>query len=182
MKGYGWCFRKFNVLNVGPGRLDRRFLLGHVTEFLKLLKLTQKLLPDLSPALTGHAYLLFRQTTRKPVDEGVLLIGDAAGVAYTQSGEGIRPAIESGLLVARVIADAQGHYSRDRLESYGDLLAKRSRKSDSNWIARIGRRLPICVAGSIAWRLLETHWFAREVVLNRWFLRQNEPALQGVCA
>ena len=181
MKGYGWCFRKCNVLNVGLGRLDPHFLSRHVAEFLKFLKLTGKLSPDLSLTLTGHAYLLLSQTTRKPVDEGVLLIGDAAGVAYTQSGEGIRPAIESGLLAARVIAGAQGRYSRDRLESYGDLLAKQFGKSDSNWITRIGQRLPAGVVSSIARRLLETHWFAREVVLNRWFLRQNETALQGVC-
>jgi flavin-dependent dehydrogenase len=28
----------------------------------------------------------------------VLLIGDAAGLAYPESGEGIRPAVESGLI------------------------------------------------------------------------------------
>jgi geranylgeranyl reductase family protein len=178
MKGYGWCFRKHNVLNVGLGRLDRRSLSSHVSGFLNFLKATRKLSPDLPSALPGHAYLLFSQTTRKPVDEGVLLIGDAAGVSYAQSGEGIRPAVESGLLAARVIADAQGNYSRRRLDPYGDLLSKRFGGADSNWIERIGQRVPGSLVNPVARRLLETGWFAREVVLKNWFLRQHEVPLR----
>ena len=49
-----------------------------------------------------------------------MLIGDAAGLAYPQSGEGIRPAIESGLLAAETIIAANGDYSRAHLESYAD--------------------------------------------------------------
>ena len=30
-------------------------------------------------------------------------VGDAAGLAYPQSGEGIRPAVESGLMAATVV-------------------------------------------------------------------------------
>jgi len=178
MKGYGWCFRKQNVLNVGLGRLDRRRLSSHVTDFLNFLKVTRKLSPDLPSALPGHAYLLYSQTTRDPVGEGVLLIGDAAGVSYAQSGEGIRPAIESGLLAAKVIADADGNYSRERLDPYGDLLVKRFGRAESNWLARIGQHVPTRVVNPLARRLLQTDWFAREVVLKSWFLRQNEQPLR----
>ena len=52
------------------------------------------------------------------MDEGVLLIGDAAGMAYSPSGEGIRPAVESGLLAADVILEAAGDYRLARLEPY----------------------------------------------------------------
>ena len=38
MKGYGWCFRKENFLNVGLGRMDRHRLHDHVTNFLSFLK------------------------------------------------------------------------------------------------------------------------------------------------
>ena len=179
MRGYGWCFRKQNVLNVGMGRLDRHSLSHHVSEFLKFLKTTGKLPLDVPRALVGHAYLLYGQTTRNVVDEGVLLIGDAAGVAYAQSGEGIRPAIESGLLAAKAIGNAEGCYSRERLEPYSASLRERFGDSDSHWLTRIGRRLPAEVISSIGRRLLASRWFAREVVLNEWFLRENEAALKS---
>jgi flavin-dependent dehydrogenase len=147
-----------------------------VTDFLKFLKAAGRLLFDLPTSLLGHAYLLSGQTTRNLAGDGVLLIGDAAGVAYAQSGEGIRPAIESGLLAATAVAAAQGTYNRERLDLYRELMTQRFGKSDSHWATRIGRRLPSGLVGLLGRRLLATHWFAREVVLNRWFLRQSEPA------
>ena len=43
----------------------------------------------------GHAYgLADRRQGRRCVDAGALLIGDAAGLAAVQSGEGILPAIQ----------------------------------------------------------------------------------------
>lgn len=176
MRGYGWCFRKQNVLNVGLGRLDRHSLSGHVAEFVKFLKSTGRLTLDV-PALPGHAYLLYGKTNRELVDDGLLLIGDAAGVAYAQSGEGIRPAVESGLLAANVIAAAEGSYSRERLEPYRALLVQRFGKSENHWAARLGGHVPAGLISSVARRLLATHWFSREIVLDRWFLHRNEPAL-----
>lgn len=177
LKGYGWCFRKKNVLNVGLGRLDPHRLSGHVADFLKCLKASGRLSFDLPVALVGHAYLLHGSAARNVVDEGILLIGDAAGVAYTQSGEGIRPAIESGLLAAKVIAEAQGKYSREQLGIYRKLLIDRFHKSESNWLTRIGGRLPAPAISAAARWVLASPWFARNVVINGWFLRQNEPAL-----
>ena len=75
--------------------------------------------------MQGHAYLLHCNNKRNVVGEGILLVGDAAGVAYSQSGEGIRPAIESGLLAASAILAADGKYSRATLESYRSLLTAR---------------------------------------------------------
>lgn len=179
MKGYGWCFRKGNVLNVGLGRLDRRALGAHVANFLLFLKRAGKLSFDLPQQPLGHAYLLYTHALRNIVDEGVLLIGDAAGVAYAQSGEGIRPAIESGLLAAQAIAAAGGHYNRERLALYRDLMCRRFGASEDHWATRIGRRLPSGLVGFLGRRLLATRWFAREVVLNRWFLRQGDAALDS---
>jgi flavin-dependent dehydrogenase len=98
-------------------------------------------------------------------------------VAYAQSGEGIRPAVESGLLAAKVVAEAQGMYSRERLEIYHSMLIDRFRKSESRWLTRIGARLPALAISAVARRILTSPWFARHVVLNAWFLRKNEPAL-----
>jgi flavin-dependent dehydrogenase len=177
LKGYGWCFRKKNILNVGLGRLDPHRLSAHVADFLKILKTSGRLLFDLPSSLLGHAYLLSSTAARNVVDEGILLIGDAAGVAYAQSGEGIRPAVESGLLAAKVIADAHGQYSREQLEIYRSSLFDRFHKSESNWLTRIGGRLPAPAISAVARWILARPWFARNVVLNGWFLRQNEPVL-----
>jgi geranylgeranyl reductase family protein len=177
MKGYGWCFRKGNFLNVGLGRLDPRALPNHVSNFLRFLRTAGKLAFDLPSSMLGHAYLLYQGAKRKVVDDGILLIGDAAGVAYSQSGEGIRPAIESGLLAAQAIIAAKGKYSRERLEEYRILLASRFGKSGEDWSTAIGRRLPTQWVGSAAQLLLATGWFSRRVVLDRWFLHRHQPAL-----
>ena len=74
----------------------------------------------------------------------VLLIGDAAGLAYKQSGEGIRPAIESGLLAAQAILAAQGRLlapSAGRLSTA--LLAGRFGTSGQDWASRAGQHLAV---------------------------------------
>jgi geranylgeranyl reductase family protein len=177
MKGYGWCFRKQNVLNIGLGRLDSHGLAGHVADFLQFLRTSGKLAANVEPAFRGHAYLLYGRTARAAVDEGVLLIGDAAGVAYAQSGEGIRPAVESGLMAAKAIASAQGLYTPERLDRYREALTKRFGEPATDWAARIGQHLPTPVIASLARQLLATNWFTRDVVLDRWFLHRHEPAL-----
>jgi menaquinone-9 beta-reductase len=175
MKGYGWCFRKQNVLNIGLGRVDSHGLAGHVEGFLKYLRERERFRTDPLPPMHGHAYLLYGRTPRNLVDEGALLIGDAAGLAYAQSGEGIRPAIESGLVAARAIIAAQGSYSPERLELYRDLVAKRFGKTDG--ATRLGSHLPAGVIAFLARRLLSMEWFTRGVVLDQWFLHREEAVL-----
>ena len=58
--------------------------------------------------------MVYDHSARPLVDDGVLWIGDAAGLAYAESGEGIRPGVESGIMAARVIAAAAGDYARGR--------------------------------------------------------------------
>jgi len=177
MKGYGWCFRKGNVLNIGLGRMDSHGLARHVGNFLNFLRERGRFSIEPVPPMRGHACLLYGRTPRNMVDEGVLLIGDAAGLAYAQSGEGIRPAIESGLLAARAIAAADGSYSPERLALYRDLLVKRFGKTESHWAMRIGSHLPAGAITFLARRVLSQEWFTRGVVLDRWFLHREEAAL-----
>lgn len=179
MKGYGWCFRKQNFLNVGLGRLDPHSLPKHVSAFVDFLRRTRKLTFDLPVPMSGHAYLLHAETKRRIADDNTLLIGDAAGLAYSQSGEGIRPAIESGLLAAEVIIAADGKYNRENLENYNALLTARFGKSQNDWSSLIGRHLPAQVVSCIARILLANRWFSRHVVLDRWFLHRTESALQS---
>lgn len=120
---------------------------------------------------------MHRSNKRNVVGEGILLVGDAAGVAYSQSGEGIRPAIESGLLAAGAIIAANGRYNRATLESYRSLLAARFGESREGWSATIGRHLPTSLVSSAVKLLLASKWFSRHVILDQWFLRRDEPAL-----
>lgn len=177
LKGYGWCFRKGNFLNIGLGRLDAHSLPAHVSEFVRWLKESGKVMFDLPAAMRGHAYLIYRETKRPICGDGVLLIGDAAGLAYSQSGEGIRPAIESGLLAAKAIVEARGEYTQERFDGYRAALMARFGDPQSDWLTRAGRRLPQAWMQSIAGRLLRTHWFSRRFVLEQWFLHTNEPTL-----
>jgi flavin-dependent dehydrogenase len=177
-KGYGWCFRKQNFLNVGLGRMDQHRLSEHVAALLRFLVSVGRLGFEVPQALLGHAYLLYDSSTRKIADDGMLLIGDAAGFAYSQSGEGIRPAIESGLLAAKAILAAQGKYDRRTLEMYRTLLSARFGASGEHWATKLGRQLPSRLIQALGERLLGTRWFARDVVINRWFLHADEPTLE----
>ncbi len=178
LKGYGWCFRKGNFLNVGLGRMDQHRLADHVAAFLSFLKSAGRVGFDVPHALLGHAYLLYDASDRKIVDDALLLIGDAAGLAYSQSGEGIRPAIESGLLAAKVILEAQGKYSREVLEVYRTLLSRRFGARE-HWATKVGRHLPSQLIQLLGKGLLGMPWFARDVVINRWFLHAGEQTLEA---
>ena len=149
----------------------------HVAAFVRFLKSTGRISFDVPPALLGHAYLLYGVSERKLADDGVLLIGDSAGLAYKQSGEGIRPAIESGLLAAQAISEAQGNYSRESLSSYERLLSRRFGESGKDWASRVGEYLPSSWMGAVGRRLLGARWFVRDVVIDRWFLHANQPGL-----
>ncbi len=165
MKGYGWCLRKAGYLNIGLGRADPHRLSTHVAEFLRFLKTEGRISFEVPP-LHGHAYLLHGTSTRPPVNDAVLLIGDSAGLACPQSGEGIWPAVESGLLAAQSIAAANGDYRRQQLQSYASRLAAAQGSSARN----LGTYLPSWLAGLLGRNLLRTHWFVRGVVLDKWFL------------
>jgi geranylgeranyl reductase family protein len=177
LKGYGWCFRKNNYLNIGLGRMDQHRLTEHVAAFVRFLNSAGRISFDVPSALLGHAYLLYGVSERKVADDGVLLIGDSAGLAYKQSGEGIRPAIESGLLAAQAISEAQENYSRESLELYGKLIARRFGTSGKDWASRLGEYLPSAWIGAVGRRLLGARWFVRDVVIDRWFLHANEPGV-----
>jgi geranylgeranyl reductase family protein len=177
MKGYGWCVRKKNFLNVGLGRLDSHALPRHVAHFVEFLNKKGKVTFDLPLAMAGHSYLLYGYSKRNLAGDGVLLIGDAAGLAYSQSGEGIRPAIESGLMAAKAILTVGGSADPILFETYQSLLARRFGKSQREWTFHAGRLLPRRLVTFLSRFLLASRWFSRRILLERWFLHADEPAL-----
>lgn len=175
LAGYGWCFRKGDYLNVGLGREDSDDLAGHVQRFLDWLIDTGRVPRDTPRRFHGHAYILYGHTQRKLFDDGVLLIGDAAGLAYPQSGEGIRTAVESALLAARTVLAADGAYAAPQLAPYAHALRKRFGKPGSG--AGLSGLLPAALSQGLAGWLLKKPWFARRVVLDRWFLHAGGKAM-----
>ena len=175
LQGYGWCVRKREFLNVGLGRLDPRSLPAATARFVAFLEARQKIPPRVSWRWRGHSYAVNAAPRRRIVDAGVMLVGDAAGLAYAQSGEGIRPAVESGLLAAETIVEAHGQYSRSRLEPYAErLLARFAPGQLSQAFSAI---VPASVRTVLGRRMLHAPALVRRVVLDQWFLHRHQPAL-----
>ena len=177
LKGYGWVFRKENVLNVGLGREDNRKLAEQVRAFCERLQSAGKIPRPLPGRAKGHAYLLYGKSRRILADNGVILVGDAAGLAYDQSGEGIRPAVESGILAAETILAAGGDYRKEQLAPYTARIMDRFGPRDHR--DGLFAALPMALRQYLAGKLLANRWFARHVVLNRWFLHVHQPPLKG---
>ena len=173
LKGYGWCFRKGGYLNIGFGREGNLRLSEQLEDFCDFLRQRGRIPANIPDSFRGHAYLLYGHSRRKLLDDGVLLIGDAAGLAYPESGEGIRPAVESGLIAAATVAEAAGDYSRLRLRAYASRLKARF-GADA---APAGDRIPGFLRNMLAGMLLGRRWFTRRVVLDRWFLHAHLPGL-----
>lgn len=178
LAGYAWCFRKGDYLNVGLGREDNVRVGEHVADF-RAWMMEEGRIPQDTPAagkFHGHAYILYGHTQRTLVDDGVLLIGDSAGLAYPQSGEGIRPAVESALLAAETIIAARGNYSRSALVPYREKIRSRFGQPKSTSSSGF---LPSVILLPLASKLMTNSWFTRSVVLDRWFLHSHVPAMTG---
>jgi flavin-dependent dehydrogenase len=176
LSGYAWAVRKANVLNLGLGRQGNAHLARHVDGFLDFLKARGSVPDDISTRCKGHAYLLYGENDRPLLDDGVLLIGDAAGLAYPQSGEGIRPAVESALFAARTIQEARGRYQRAQLDPYRQRIERRFGPRRARSLDHLGALLPGGIKRTLARHAMASRWFARHVVIDRWFLhRQQAP-------
>ena len=172
LEGYGWCVRKGDYLNVGIGRRAHDDFAGHVQHFMSFLAASGRVRDPARLAWRGHAYHAMGAGTRPLAGDGALVVGDAAGLAYPESGEGIRPAVESALLAARTLIDAQGHFGRDDLLPYEkSMRALHAPVTPTPMPLR-----PIVKALGRA--LLRSEAFSRHVVIDRWFLRAESCAWQ----
>jgi flavin-dependent dehydrogenase len=162
MEGYGWCVRKGNYLNVGIGRRDPRDFGAHVKDLVACLISSGALGAGRDVRWRGHAYFAAGVGPRPLVGPGMIVAGDAAGLAYPESGEGISPAISSGRQAADTLIAAGGRYGLAELQPYADAMTRRHppvRPHVSPIRAAAGRAL------------LRSPAFTRHVVLDRWFLR-----------
>jgi flavin-dependent dehydrogenase len=170
LKGYGWRVRKGDYVNLGIGRLDRRSLPRAATGFLAFLNASSTAVA--SDSWRGHAYLVSAAVRRRAVGAGALLVGDSAGLADPRSGEGIRPAVLSGLAAARTILAAAGRYTWERLQPYDTWL--RDAFGPRATVGRdVAELVPPAAWIPLARTLLASRAFVRRVVLDRGFLRDN---------
>jgi geranylgeranyl reductase family protein len=167
LEGYAWCVPKGEYLNVGIGRRVSREFGTHVKNFINFLERRVGLTRASELRWRGHAYFASGVGARPLVRRGMLLVGDAAGLAYPESGEGIRPAIESGRLAARTLIAANGRCDLDALEPYAESLRRLHPA-----MATRGAPARAAVA-AIGRLLLGSPVFTRHVVLDRWFLRAS---------
>lgn len=174
LKGYGWIFRKGNFINVGMGREGEAHLSNCVQDFVQNMISRGKVPANLDQQFHGHAYRLRTILRREVGPDGILLVGDAAGLAAPESGEGIRPAIESGLLAAASILELD---PSDRSQLAAIYQAKlRARFGDSSSSSSL-RWVPTPIRQMAARWLMTSNWFAHRVLLDRWFLNLNRPLL-----
>ncbi len=170
LSGYGWCFRKGNYLNIGLGRTEKSGLAERVQAFCRFLRRQHPDLPEIPDRFAGHAYRLYANAEPPLVADGVLLIGDAAGLAHPYSGEGIRPATESAIIAANVVLHCQGDYQAASLSRYQtQMLARFGRPpalGKASWI-------PSSWAILAATQLLKSSWFSKNIVIHRWFLNRH---------
>lgn len=103
--GYAWNFPKSDGLSLGIGGFLKGKAKGNVGLPERLGKYSQQFAVDKldKQHLHGHPILLY-SGRQKLVHDNVVLIGEIAGCVDPLTAEGIRPAIKSGYLAAKVIA------------------------------------------------------------------------------
>ena len=165
LEGYGWCVRKGRYLNIGLGRREHGDLNPHMHEFMAFLERTGLARRASFVRWRGHAYLASGTGPRPLIADGVLVVGDAAGLAYPESGEGIKPAVESGRLAAETLIAAQGRAGIDDLTPYEAELRRRYPPAAPTPAALAG------LTKALGRRLMRSPLFTRRIVIDRWFLR-----------
>lgn len=172
--GYGWYFNKGSVVNVGLGRFGGKGVREHLAALLGRLRARGRL-PEGDgfhmKRFRGHAYRLHGIGARRRAHEGVLLIGDAAGVAYNFSGEGIRPAVLSGKLAAETLIEAEGMFEQRLLARYERRLDAVLGTPLSGLRLALWNRVPSGAVRALARVMLRSELLLRKIVLDRLFLR-----------
>jgi geranylgeranyl reductase family protein len=123
LPGYGWIFGMGDgTSNVGLGMLNTSDAFGK-TDYRELLKRWLRSMPEewgyveenrTEPVRGAALPMGFNRTPQ--YHKGLLLAGDAAGMVNPFNGEGIAYAMESGELLARVVAQAMARPTRAETE------------------------------------------------------------------
>lgn len=167
LAGYGWCVRKGRWLNVGFGTLRAERLKPQLERYLAGLRAAGVLPEGRQPAMRGHAYLLRSAAARPLSGDGVLLAGDAAGLALDSSGEGILPAVISGRLAAEAVLQAGLRPERLDGPAYGRALERELGPRGGGWRPapwwqRLGARFAFLSADFVQREILDRRFLHRD--------------------
>jgi geranylgeranyl reductase family protein len=137
--GYGWCFPLRTSLNIGIGcRVDKANAIRDKWDQLILhIEKTKKCklkMVGRTTARVPFGGLMDRHIARRS-----MLIGDAAGLVSSLSGEGISYAIESGILSANVAIETVREKSPSHIAKYEEVLKQEllGELNDMRVLARI---------------------------------------------
>ncbi len=142
LPGYAWYVPKADgYLNCGVGGMTASLktkgqeIKAHWQHHLDLLESTGRV-RGVQYAPKGYSYFL-RDRLPTPRTGNAFIVGDAAGLATRDLGEGIGPAVASGKLAARAILTGT-EYSLDQLDS----LSLPAMLGRDGWLARwVGKKL-----------------------------------------
>ncbi|MFB0557756.1 MAG: geranylgeranyl reductase family protein [Candidatus Bathyarchaeia archaeon] len=129
--GYAWVFPKSNeVANVGVG--VRRIHKAPPVEYLKRFVDSDSRLEGAKVLLVNGGICPVSGTLDKTVDDGIMLVGDAAGQLIPMTGAGVHSGVEAGKIAGEIAAEAaeMGDVSASRLSVY-------EKRFDEYWGKRI---------------------------------------------
>jgi geranylgeranyl reductase family protein len=167
LRGYGWYFCKGDFLNVGIGAIDDgRGIRRRSHAFFERLRASGRLPARivLEP-LRGHAYSVRGKTPRRLAGPGFFLVGDAAGLARGVSGEGIGPAVESGVMAANQALPSL-RAGADEAAAYCTAIEARFGRADGGIGRRLVAALPASWLAALATLVCRTAWLRRRLVFE----------------
>jgi len=110
MDGYAWVFPKADTLNIGFGGYNRDIKAMSIKEtfahYVELLRKEGYYPKDMPVCKHKGAPLPLAGPIKRSYTDGLMLVGDAAGLVSPLSGEGIFYSMRSGLLAAKQAAEA----------------------------------------------------------------------------
>jgi hypothetical protein len=82
------------------------------------------------------------------------------------------------MLAADVIRSCANDYSKNKLQSYDELMEQRfgKRLPEPDML----ERLPMFVKRVFARRLMKTHWFTKNIVIDKWFLQSHQKPIPAI--
>lgn len=134
--GYGWIYPKKNSYTVGMGCLASEMQGGGLVGKLQYLIFKHPIASKILSSVTSTSKLEGACVPLKQSDDvcdnGILVVGDAAGQVAALSGSGIYCAMKAGQLAGQVVVKAMsdGDVSKERLQEYKAM-----------WDSQLGREL-----------------------------------------